>query len=197
MKVKVPLIQKLSENYAPIEIKDWGILEGMLTPKKVMKKQLFLREGDSSDQFAIIADGIFRLYFVHEDGKEFTKTFKKSGDVMGCLAEHFLGIPSRIHIEAVVDSEILVGSVKEFEKLTQSDIEWERVLKNIILDSYIDKEQREFEFLQLPAMERYKNFMKKFSEISVNLPKNHIASYLGITPVAFSRLLAQLNKGDN
>jgi len=60
-----------------------------------------------------------------------------------------------------------------------------------VQESYLEKEQREYEFLQLSATERYENFKFRYADIVDRLPKHQIASYLGITAVALSRLISK------
>lgn len=163
-------------------------IEG-LSLKEFRKKDLFMSAGDDPSQFGIVLSGVFRLYFVRPDGKEFIKTFRTNYEVLGALAEITLKIPSRIFIEAVTPAKLLVGHFKHFDKMCDKYPNWMKVARFVALQSYIDKEQREFELLQLSAIERYENFKSKFAEISDQIPNYQIASYLGITPVALSRML--------
>ena len=52
----------------------------------------------------------------------------------------------------------------------------------------VGKEQREYEFLQLSAEERYVQFCRERKEHLSHVPLHQIASYIGITPVALSRI---------
>jgi CRP-like cAMP-binding protein len=52
----------------------------------------------------------------------------------------------------------------------------------------LKKERREASFLLLDAGERYEAFLEDFADLVPRLPQYHIASYLGITPVALSRI---------
>lgn len=172
-----------------ITTEQWSEYCDKLTPKQFSKKQHFMQAGDDPSQYGIIRSGVFRMYYVRPDGKEFVKIFKTKFQVMGALAEISLKIPSRIFIEALTESDVLVGNIAHFELMCQKYPAWMNLARLIALNSYIDKEQREFELLQLSAMERYQNFQKQFADIADQIPNYHIAAYLGITPVALSRML--------
>ena len=50
------------------------------------------------------------------------------------------------------------------------------------------KEQREYEFLNFSAEERYQKFAAENAQLIDHLTQNDVARYLGITPVALSRI---------
>lgn len=50
------------------------------------------------------------------------------------------------------------------------------------------KEQREYELLCLDAEQRYQNLLTRTTDITEFITQNDIARYLGITPVALSRI---------
>jgi len=188
MPIRFPKLFQLAHEQADLTEAEWLLFEKNLQLKKLSKKQLLMRVGDTPTTFGIVVSGILRVYYVHEDGKDYTKTFRRTGDYIGALAEILLDVPSRVHIEAVLDSEVLVGDFKDFQKLLDTSHKWERIFRSIVQESYLEKEQREYEFLQLTATERYENFKFRYADIVERLPKHQIASYLGITAVALSRL---------
>ena len=59
---------------------------------------------------------------------------------------------------------------------------------DILLNFAMKKERREFELLCLSAEERYKLLLERSPDIAKNVTQNDISRYLGITPVALSRI---------
>lgn len=66
-------------------------------------------------------------------------------------------------------------------------------LNEFLLALAMKKEQREYEFLCLSAAERYLLFCQREAELVPRLSQLDIARYLGITPVALSRIRRRLN----
>jgi CRP-like cAMP-binding protein len=95
---------------------------------------------------------------------------------------------SIINIEALKDSVILDCNFDDFRARTDGSLSWERFNRKLSDLLFIQREIREFELLTLDATERYKKFLEKFESIEEELNDYHIASYLGITPVSFSRI---------
>ena len=59
---------------------------------------------------------------------------------------------------------------------------------NSLISLAIKKERREYEFLCLSAPERFALLKQRDPELVAKLTQNDIARYLGITPVALSRI---------
>lgn len=56
---------------------------------------------------------------------------------------------------------------------------------------FMEKEEREIELLSADAKSRYRVFVTRYPELSGRISQYHIASYLGITPEALSRIRNQ------
>ncbi len=75
---------------------------------------------------------------------------------------------------------------------------WKDFLIAILTKGYIKKEKREWELLQLSAEERYRRFLKEYPGLERRIKQHYIATYLGITPVALSRIrrkIGLVNRG--
>ncbi len=95
---------------------------------------------------------------------------------------------SYFSIEALEDSVIGVIRYKDWKLLLDNHICWKLFLISFLEKGYGVKESREREFLILDAEERYKLFLKTFPNVEHRIKQHYIASYLGITPVALSRI---------
>lgn len=186
MLIRWPEIWKLTS----VPEREWLKLERNLKPERLKKGEFFLRPGDDSHRAAIILKGLLRSYYVDRDGSEATKAFRGPKEMIAAYSEMLQGIPSRTNVQAVEDCELLTVDFRRVESLYDSHPCWQRLGRRIAEEHFVQKEQREFEFLQLPALERYRLFEEKYPGLVEKLPQYHIASYLGITAVALSRLKA-------
>jgi CRP-like cAMP-binding protein len=66
-----------------------------------------------------------------------------------------------------------------------------------LLALYMKKEQREYELLSLPAAERYQRLCAEDPDLIEQVTQNDIALYLGITPVALSRIKKRLQLSED
>ena len=105
--------------------------------------------------------------------------------------------PSQIFISAVTEAALTVWSWETLEELFERELTWATLGRLIAQHLYVRKEQREVSFLLQSATERYHTLLAEFPADLDAVPQYQIASYLGITPEALSRLKkhAQLDLG--
>lgn len=171
---------------ADISRQDWDeILHGM-NERTLSKGEIFIHPDDSSSTFALILNGVGRHYYVDNDGKEWTKTFTGPGEILGAYAEMLQNRPSRTFVEAVTEMTILQGGKRELKLMEKPA--WDKLWRRLAEQHFIKKENREYEFLKYDASERYQAYMQTFAHLDQFIPRKHVASYLGITPQALSRI---------
>jgi CRP-like cAMP-binding protein len=71
---------------------------------------------------------------------------------------------------------------------------WNTIARKYVETLFIEKEKRERRLLSEDAATRYLSFQKDYPGLEDKIPQYQIASYLGITPVALSRIRKKLNK---
>ena len=170
---------------------EWSALERLLKPRRLAKGELFVKPDDPAALLGIVRSGLLRFYYVDADGSQATKAFSQAGELAAAYAEMLSGVPSRTYIEALEPSELLVADYTRVSALFGRHPAWQEVARFVAEHFYITKERREYELLQLSAEQRYLLFDREFPGVAARIPQYHIASYLGITPVALSRIISR------
>ncbi len=150
--------------------------------------------GDAVTEFAIVQSGLVRHYYVDAKGRESVKAFRGPGEFSAAYAELIQRRPSRTFIQALLPTRLLAFNLDAFEALAADSLELQRLARRIVEQHFVSKEQREYEFLQLSAEARYQRFCEERPEHLAHIPQHQVASYIGITPVALSRIRARLAK---
>jgi len=177
----------------PIPQEEWIKLEDIIQVKNFKKGDHMTKPGDHFTQFAMVLKGLFRLYYIGDEGREYIKAFRGEGEMTAPYAEILQQIPARTFVEAMEDSEVLMVDFDDFKKLSKGHECWKDIRLKMAEDLFIQKEQKEFDLLQLSAGERYQSFLKTHGKLKDRIPQYHIASYLGITPVALSRIVKKMS----
>lgn len=149
-----------------------------------------MEPGQPSHEAGIIVSGLMRLYYTDTEGREATKAFRGPGEMVAAYVELLEKRPSRITIEALEDTELLVVRYERVTALYNDHPSWQQLGRAVAEDHYRQRERREQELLLNSATERWQDFNKERPDLAQRLPQKLIASYLGITPVALSRIRA-------
>jgi len=101
--------------------------------------------------------------------------------------------PSFYTVQALEDASLLVVDYHRWQNLFQGHNCWMNLLFALVEKGYMKKEARERELLILSAEERYRSFLYEYPDIEKRIKQHLIASYLGITPVALSRIRKEMS----
>lgn len=156
--------------------------------KNIGKGQHFINEGEIPYCLAFNLKGLFRYYYIDKKGNDFTKGFFPEGAPISSYSAMIQHRESYFNIEALEDSVLAVINFDNWKQLLNKHICWKSFLISFLERGYCIKESREREFLILDAEERYRIFLHTFPNIEHRVKQRYIASYLGITQVALSRI---------
>jgi CRP-like cAMP-binding protein len=173
---------------------EWRQFESLFHPRTLQAGDYFIRAGETSDVLGFINAGLVRFFYHSPQGAEFNKSFCQENQFMAAYSAYLTQAPARFSIQALEESHILVAKLKDIVALFDRHNCWEKLGRILAEQLYIKKEQREAEFLLDDAETRYLNFRKQYPRLEGRLAQYHIASYIGITPVALSRIRKQLKK---
>ena len=83
-------------------------LSQLFIPKTLRKADYFIKEGESCKEIAFITSGIFRSYYLTEDGNESTFCFRFTNDLLAPYSAFITGHPSLETMQAITDSNLLI-----------------------------------------------------------------------------------------
>lgn len=161
---------------------------GVLTPKKVKKRGYLLREGQTCTSRYFITKGCLRLFYLDQKGNEQIIHF---GIDNWWITEYDSLInkqPSKINIQAIEDSEVLVLEESDFENLVQKVPQVERLFRKIMEKSYIAMQRRLEYARDLSGEDFYEKFVLANPSFAQRVPQYMLASYMGFTPEFVSKL---------
>ncbi len=157
--------------------------------------ELWLRPGEKVDRVLALQSGVCRVFRVDAEGRETTKSFSFSGQFCAPYAELLTDVPSCSAVQALTQVEALQFPVIPFIRAAETDLEWSQFFRSVAEQTFLEKERREDEFLTLSAGERYERLLRLEPSLFQTVPLQVIASYLGITPVALSRIRRRRVRG--
>lgn len=168
-----------------------GEINEFIAPCKttiLLPNETFIAEEQIPKKFGFIAKGLVRYYYADHEGREFTKMFFREKSFISSYTAMINKRPSLITIQALTQTEILEVNFDHWLRIKQSNDKWNLFLISLLEKGYAIKEKRERELLIYDAENRYKIFREEFQDLESKIKQNLIASYIGITPIALSRI---------
>lgn len=190
---QLDILYPILNNISSISKENWELAKPYFKTKRLKRGEHLFYIDDEVNDFYFLIEGLARYYYLTEDGKEFNKSFaEKQGHLLSSIASVSHGIPSPFSVEVLSDFTTLYIPYKKLLDLGLEYKQWNDLLLRIYENLVIKKERREADFLLLNARERYEKFLSDYSMIEDAVPNYHIASYLGITDVALSRIRKEM-----
>lgn len=184
----VRAMRTLMSAFGPLPQTQWEQLASDIRTETLAKGQHFLRAGSRATTVGYVAEGLLRLYYHGGDGKEFNKSFVFAPDLVSGHESLISGAPSRLSIEALEPTRLLVVPYATLSRLYEEDIAWQRLGRVFTELLYVKKARKEAALLMDSATDRYQAYLDEYGALEGRVADYHVASYLGITPEALSRL---------
>ncbi|MDX1909957.1 MAG: Crp/Fnr family transcriptional regulator [Saprospiraceae bacterium] len=156
--------------------------------KSIAKGQILLRKGEPSTKGYFVKKGCLRCYSIDEKGKEHIFMFAPEGWMASDIATQLRNAPSDLFIDALEDSEVEAFDIRQaaaegFDVYQFFGMGTEKLINRIAV-----LQKRIIMLMSASAWERYEHFLETYPNIAQRVPQRMIASYLGITPEALSKL---------
>jgi CRP-like cAMP-binding protein len=167
---------------------EWQGLLSIMKPKTLKKRELLLKAGEVCEFNSFILKGCMRTFFTDEKGHEhiFQLGFEDwwSSDLMSYVT----GEPAHYSIEALEETELMQMHRDDYESLFLKFPRYERFFRILMQNAYVAAQRRMIDTMSYSAERRYLELVKKYPNMEMRVAQHHIASYLGITPEALSRI---------
>lgn len=160
--------------------------------KYYAKGDFLIRQGQSASKLMFLATGLARYVSISPEGKEFTQSFASAPGLAGSTRAMVYRTPALFGIEVLEACLCLEFEWNHFFETLKHYPGFLETYVHLLETLFIGKEERENAFVQLSAEQRYLNFLDQHAELANRIPLQYIASYIGITPVALSRIRKRL-----
>lgn len=174
-----------------LSVEDWEKIGHDLKVMEVPEKYLLQAAGKKVTHHYFVVSGLVRMYYPTAEGKELNKAFYGENYIVGNLSAPLLDEPSRFAVETLEPCVLVELPLMKVQKLSDLSPGWGRLLLRSYQMMMIRNERREAELLTMTAKQRFLQFVRNFPDYLTRIPQYHIASYLGITPVALSKFKKQ------
>ncbi len=167
-------------------------LEKNIVRKRVKKGMTLQVYGEQGMRSFFVKKGLLRSYILDHKGKEHVYMFAPEGWIIGDVESYSFETPSELYIDALEDSEIDVLDSKAMGGIDELPKEALVQQINKLTRRIAVLQHRVLMLMSAKAADRYKEFLKTYPNIVQRVPQKMIASYLGITPEALSKIRGEM-----
>ena len=161
--------------------------------KEFKKGDILQREGELSSLAYYVKRGLLRSYTIDEKGKEHVFMFATEGWIIADIESQEFDQPAKLFIDCIEDSNVIAFDRSILSKLEVSRDQLNKNL-NLLSRRVAVLQRRVLMLMSETAKNRYEFFLETYPELPNRVPQRMIATYLGITPEALSKIRGEIAK---
>ena len=187
------LLKKNLTKYCELDVNEFEKIYSYFKVKIINKKEILLKSGEVCKFDAFVVKGLFRIYFLDNTGNTNTIYFAQENWWISEIDSFINNNPTKLNIEALEDSTILVLYKKDKELLFQTVPKLESIVRKMVQKRAVSLQRRLVDSLSKTADIRYLDFLEEFPSLANKLTNIQIASYLGISHEFLSKIRSKLS----
>lgn len=180
-------IRAYFEKELNISEQDWETFSSKLIKVVLPKRHLVLKVGQVEKYLSFVEDGIIRFYIPKEDN-DLTFTFIFGNGFVSAYDSFLTQQASIYNIETLTQTTIWRLSFDDLQIIYNDTEIGNTIGRKSAEDLFLKKSRRELSLLTQTAEQRYLDLFIEEPHLLKLIPLKYIASYIGITPQALSRI---------
>jgi CRP/FNR family transcriptional regulator, anaerobic regulatory protein len=159
---------------------------------QVFKKNEFVvEEGKTSRYIGFVETGMFQ-YYVIKDGEERTSYVSIENSFFASLLSFISEAPSLENVKALVDGSISMISKSNLKMLVNEIPAFKDFYIGLLEASICGIDASRHDLIVLTAEQRYEKMLINEPHLLQQIPLQHLASILGVTPRHLSRIRSKI-----
>lgn len=155
--------------------------------KKFKKNQFVVQEGQAVENDFFILSGCLKSYSTDANGKEHIIQFGMQDWWITDYQAYYNQTTATVNIDCIEESQLLCLSYTNREKLCAEMHKMEHFFRKKTNKRNVALQERILSLLSSNAKERYDKLLEQYPQLFQKVPKQLIASYIGVTRETLSR----------
>lgn len=185
-------IRHYFEQITKLSDEDWATFSSKLIKETFPKRSLLLEAGKMEHYLSFIQEGIIRFYIPGEQ-HDLTFSFAFANEFVAAYDSFLTHEPATYHVEALTDTVLWRLTHDDLQTIYDQTAVGNRIGRHASETLFLKKTKREFSLLHDTAEERYLKLFTEQPHLIRNIPLKYLASYIGITPQALSRIRKRIS----
>ena len=154
---------------------------------QLSRNELLVMPGSTHTHLYYVVKGSLRVYVV-EEYEEHTIRFGYRNNLITALDSFLTGAPTDFYIQALKATELRMIPKSAFMTFVKSDPAYAELWQQLLEAFVFQLMERERDILTTSPYERYQRVLQRSPQLFQEIPPQHIASYLRMTPETLSRI---------
>ncbi|MEE9362416.1 MAG: Crp/Fnr family transcriptional regulator [Cellulophaga sp.] len=185
-------IRNFIENISPMSDSDWQFFSSKLRKVKLEKHSPLLKVGEIENHLSFISKGIVRFYIPKEE-QDITLGFLFDNAFVTAYDSLLTQSPSEYQIETLTETVLWQITQEDLQKVYENTSSGNSIGRKMAEKMFLIKSKRELSLLSKSAEERYLDLFADRPKLLQQIPLKYIASYIGVTPQALSRIRKRIS----
>lgn len=181
------VLRQQIEQVVPLSDTEFEYVLSHFKTKTLKKHQYAVQEGQRVENDFFIVNGCLKSFHT-DNGKVHIILFSMQGWWITDYEAYYNKSTANVNIDCIEDSELLCLSYENREKLCAEMHKMEHFFRKKTNKRNIALQKRILSLLSNNAKERYDKLLEQYPQLFQKVPKQLIASYLGVTRETLSRL---------
>ena len=182
-------LRALVEAVYPLPEGDWLALATIWHPFSARRKQVLTLAGEKEKYLYFVVQGVQRVYYFDEQGREATLVFTYAPSFGGVLDALLLQHPSRYYYETLSPSVFLRAAFSDLQPLMAGRQAIETMIRQGLSHALSGVLERLVELQCFSSEEKFRQLLRRSPHILQLVPHKYLANYLGIEATNFSKLI--------
>jgi CRP-like cAMP-binding protein len=185
-------IRKYFESIVELTQSDWQVFSSKLVCKEISKKTCLLKKGQIERYLSFIEKGIIRFY-IRGESEDKTFSFAFANNFVSAYDSFIAQQPCAYYVETLTDATLWSINYQDLQYVYEETGSGNKIGRFASEDLFLKKSKRELSLLHDTAEERYLKLFSEQPHLLQQIPLKYIASYIGITPQALSRIRKRIS----
>ncbi|MGZ5134368.1 MAG: Crp/Fnr family transcriptional regulator [Flavitalea sp.] len=174
----------------PLKEEEWTAFSTIWLPVTYKRKTVLTAAGETERHLYFVIEGVQRAFYVGTNHPEATIVFTYPPSFSGVADSFLTQQPSTFFLETITASKMLRTTYQQVQELMDRYHNFERWVRLATSHSLKGVLERQVELLSYSAEEKFRTLLTRSPHVLQMIPHKYLASYLGLDPSTFSKLLA-------
>lgn len=175
-----------------ISDKEWSLFVSKLSRQEFQKNHIFLKIGQIENYLSFVETGTIR-YYIPKLENDITFNFVFENSFQSGYDSFLTRKPSTYQIESLTKTTLWRLKYNDLQIIYNETKVGNLIGRQASEDLFLKKSRRELSLLSQTAEQRYLNLITEQPHLIKHIPLKHIASYIGVTPQALSRIRRRIS----